>query len=111
MLLDSGASANFCDKRVAMDLLQNGSADIAPICSTVRLPDNRLIAVNEEVSAIIKISNFTWKLSFLIVSDLSFPFIMGSNSLKKIQAHINFANSYLSFSFNPNIKIRFINPF
>jgi len=109
-LLDSGADANFCSKDIAIRLCKQGLAHSKPTSMKIRLPDCQQKFVKEEISVIIKICKFTWRLSFLVIPDLCFPMILGVKSLHAMRASINLYRNYLQFSFHPKVIIPFKNP-
>lgn len=107
-LLDTGASSNYCCKSVAQKLLQRGIGSIVKTYTTAILADGRQVCVRQRYSTVIKILNFTWKMNFLIIKDLPYDFLIGSNTLKKTQARIDFCNKNISFPFNPPNSIPFV---
>lgn len=107
-LLDSGASSNFCNEVIAQEICRCNLGTIKKIFSVVRLPNTDTLSITEELHTVIKIANFTWKQHFFIIPSLSFPFILGYASLKKMHCYLDFVNNQLRFNYDSQCKIPFL---
>lgn len=65
--------------------------------SQVQVADGRYLQIRKAISIIIKIQSLTWRLTFLIIPDLSCPFILGNSSLRHMQAVLDFNKKVLKF--------------
>lgn len=72
--------------------------------SQAKIADGRNLQIRKAASCVIKIKSLTWRLTFLIVPELSYPLIIGNTSLRHMQALIDLNLNRIKFPFN-NITV------
>ena len=93
-LVDTGASVSFINPKLVSALhADNYPMVISEIKDSVSLADNKVYEITHKVSMLIEIGGIKLSQSFLILSVLNRPVIMGLNFMRKHKAKISFSNT------------------
>ena len=106
-LFDSGASANFISRELVPVLSKYSNVIIKNVSKYASTANGKAITIRKEVTAYIHIRKFSWKLTFLVVSNLSVPIIIGSTSMKQMRIILDFYNSEIKFQFDKYVVVEF----
>lgn len=107
-LLDTGSTLNFISENMADYLILHRLATCKKCEQYARVANGQITRANKSVTLVIKIRNKTWKLIFFALKSLSYPVIIGSQSLNNMQAVLNCADNSVSFKFDPDVSIPYL---
>lgn len=105
-LLDSGACCEIMSKQLYESLVKKKD------CSKLHSCDGNLIAANNEKLNILgycytklRVSNFTWKVKFVVITDISCDLVLGTPFISKTKLLLDLSNNCCYFKFKPEIKL------
>lgn len=107
-LLDTGSTKNYISQDLANYLSSLKLGTILNATTFSQVANGSTFKSTSMLNIIIKISTCTWKLNFIILEKLSYPVIIGYQSLSFMGANVNCTSNNVSFNFKPTLIIPFV---
>jgi len=107
-LLDTGSTNNYIDRNLASYLISLKLGTLISSVSYAQLADGSICKSTTNLSIIVKINKFTWKLNFHILEKISYPVIIGFPSLRQMGINLDCTNNSITFKFDSSLSIPFV---
>lgn len=105
-LVDTGASCNIISKHLYDILLKTGKViEVKKFNNNLLAANGSNIEVLNECTMKIKILNFSWKITLLVVKNISFDVILGADFVRQHQLILDLGNNCCYFKFKPDVKV------
>lgn len=105
-LIDTGCSTTICSEALYNQLAKDKSAaDLKPYLGEIYAANKATLNVLGTTVFKLRVSDFTWRVCALVITDISFDLILGSNFLRNTKLALDLSNKVGYFKFKPKISI------
>lgn len=101
-LIDTGASKDIISKAFYDKLSHRKVSKLYPCNDNLYAANNQLMNQHGYCFIKIKIGNFTWKIKMLVIEDIKWDIVLGTNFVTHSQMILNLSQNKAYFRFKPN---------